>query len=235
MIGGTAWSRLEPQVYSETVALPGVAPAAGENHTRGASYEVVKRVTDVAGALILLLASAPLLAVIALAVKLTSDGPMLFTQRRIGRGGRVFRCYKFRTMIPDAETRLIADPELTNEFDTNFKIKNDPRVTPVGAFLRRTSLDELPQLWNVLRGDMTLIGPRPIIEPELRKYGHFAGRLLAVKPGLGGLWQVSGRSDTTYDERIAMDMNYIDSRSTLVDLSLLVQTALVVLKGRGAY
>ena len=113
--------------------------------------------------------------------------------------------------------------------------KNDSRVTRVGRFIRRTSLDELPQLWNVFLGDMSLIGPRPIVEPELEKYGAFGGKLLTVNPGLGGLWQVSGRSDTTYPERVAMDMSYIDSRSLALDVSLIARTAMVVVLGRGAY
>jgi lipopolysaccharide/colanic/teichoic acid biosynthesis glycosyltransferase len=121
------------------------------------------------------------------------------------------------------------------QFSDNYKIRNDPRVTRFGAFLRRTSLDELPQLWNVLKGDMSLIGPRPIVEAELIKYGRRAVRLLTVKPGLGGLWQVSGRSETTYNDRVALDMRYIDSRSLGLDLKLLLLTALTVLKGRGAY
>lgn len=235
MTTGSAWSRLETPVYPEPATLAGVTPAAGQGHARGAGYEAVKRSLDVAGASVLLLASLPLLVVIALAVKLTSTGPVLFSQPRLGRGGRLFRCLKFRTMVADAELQLMSDQEMSCEFDDNFKIKNDPRVTRVGGLLRRTSLDELPQLWNVFRGDMSLIGPRPIVENELRKYGPFGDRLLTVKPGLGGLWQVSGRSDTTYAERVALDMAYIDSRSTLLDLRILAQTALVVLKGEGAY
>ena len=220
---------------AESPGLPGLAPAEGLNHVRGGGYEAGKRAVDLAGAALLLMLALPLLAVLAAAVKATSRGPILFAQQRLGRGGRRFSCLKFRTMVADAEARLQGCDVLAARFDANYKIKDDPRVTRVGALLRRTSLDELPQLWNVLRGEMSLIGPRPIVEPERSKYGVHADRLLTVKPGLGGLWQVNGRSDTTYAQRVAMDMNYIDSRSFRLDVLLLVRTALVVLRGRGAY
>ncbi len=228
-MSSSAWSS------AESPSLAGLAPAQGLNHVRGAGYEVTKRTVDVVGSALLLIVSLPLLVGIALAVKLSSHGPILFSQQRLGRGGRRFSCLKFRTMVADAEARLHGCDDLFARFGENFKIKDDPRVTRVGSFLRRTSLDELPQLWNVLRGDMSLIGPRPIVEPERSKYGIYADRLVTVKPGLGGLWQVNGRSDTTYPERVAMDMKYIDSRSFRVDFWLLVRTALVVIRGRGAY
>lgn len=228
-MSSSAWSPFEPPGFS------GVAPAEGLNHVRGTGYETVKRAIDVAGSIGLLVLALPLLALIAACVRLTSPGPVLFSQKRLGRSGRLFSCFKFRTMVVDAEARLIGCDDLSARFDENFKIKDDPRVTRVGALLRRTSLDELPQLWNVWKGDMSLIGPRPIVEPERGKYGIYADRLFTVKPGLGGLWQVNGRSDTTYAERVAMDMRYIDSRTFCLDLTLLARTALVVLGGRGAY
>ncbi|MDR3635936.1 MAG: sugar transferase [Isosphaeraceae bacterium] len=203
--------------------------------TPGVRFEVGKRAIDVTASFVLLCAGLPLLAAIAAGVKLTSPGPVFFRQKRLGRGGGVFWCYKFRSMVPDAEDQLRSRAEIREQFDENFKIRNDPRITPLGALLRRTSLDELPQLWNVLRGDMSMIGPRPIVEPELPKYGICAERLLTVKPGLGGIWQVSGRSETTYAERVAMDMQYIDSRSLALDLKLLALTVLTVVRGRGAY
>jgi lipopolysaccharide/colanic/teichoic acid biosynthesis glycosyltransferase len=190
---------------------------------------------DVAASLLLLVLLSPLLAAVAACVRASGRGPVLFRQKRLGRGGRLFWCYKFRTMVPDAESRLSGPGGLFERFHQNYKIKDDPRVTRVGAVLRASSLDELPQLWNVLRGDMSLIGPRPVVEPELGKYGAHAGRLLSVKPGLGGLWQVSGRSDTSYAERVAMDLRYVDSRSLGLDLKLLLLTAWVVILGRGAY
>jgi len=202
---------------------------------RGKGYEVSKRVLDVAVSATLLIVGLPLLIVIAIGVKLSSPGPILFKQRRLGRGGMVFLCYKFRSMVPDAEAQLAARPNIFSCFKENYKLKYDHRVTRFGACLRRTSLDELPQLWNVLRGEMSLVGPRPIVEPELSKYGSDASRLLTVKPGLGGIWQVSGRSNTSYPERVAMDMRYIDSRSLWLDLKLLVLTALTIIRWRGAY
>jgi undecaprenyl-phosphate galactose phosphotransferase len=200
-----------------------------------ARYEFAKRALDIVASATLLTVLLPLLAAIAAGVKLSSRGPVFFRQKRLGRGGRVFWCYKFRTMVQDAESLLAQCRELMAQFDENYKLVKDPRVTRLGAFLRKTSLDEIPQLWNVLRGEMSLIGPRPIVEPELSKYGIHADRLLLVKPGLGGIWQVSGRSNTTYAERVAMDMAYIESRSFWLDLRLIALTALVVVKGRGAY
>jgi lipopolysaccharide/colanic/teichoic acid biosynthesis glycosyltransferase len=177
----------------------------------------------------------PLLVAIAAGIKVSGRGRILYKQKRLGRGGKPFWCLKFRTMVPDAEFELVRRGDLLAQFHENYKIKDDPRVTRVGAILRGTSLDELPQLWNVLRGEMSLIGPRPIVEPELGKYGVHASKLLTVKPGLGGIWQVSGRSDTTYADRVAMDMRYVESRSLGLDLKLLIQTAWVVLQGKGAY
>jgi lipopolysaccharide/colanic/teichoic acid biosynthesis glycosyltransferase len=138
-------------------------------------------------------------------------------------------------MVADAEQRLEQDSTLRQEFAASYKIKNDPRLTRIGAFLRKTSLDELPQLINVVKGDMSLIGPRPIVPSELSKYGMYADKLLTAPPGLGGLWQASGRSDTSYDERIALDMRYIDSKSLRLDMVLLVKTAAAVTRRRGAY
>jgi lipopolysaccharide/colanic/teichoic acid biosynthesis glycosyltransferase len=138
-------------------------------------------------------------------------------------------------MVVDAEERLRKCADLGQQYQGNFKIKDDPRLTSIGGFLRKTSLDELPQLFNVLRGDISLIGPRPIVEPELVKYGASAGKLLSVKPGLSGMWQVRGRPETTYEQRVEMDMSYIDNRSLWLDLRLIVLTIHVVLKGRATY
>ena len=224
-----------PSLEFEQATQPANDVAEGLSPTPSPLYEVGKRAIDLVGSTSLIFLGLPVFIIVAFAIKMTSTGPLIFRQRRLGRGGCVFLCCKFRTMIQDAEFTLASSRELSSEFDSNFKIKKDPRVTPVGALLRRTSLDEFPQLWNVLRGEMSLIGPRPIVEPELEKYGAYGSRLLLVKPGLGGLWQVSGRSDTTYSERVAMDMNYIDSRSLSFDLQLIARTALVVIRGRGAY
>ena len=210
-------------------------PLAGRYDWPGLEYEYCKRVIDIFASLLSLILLMPLLLAIVACVRLSGRGPILFSQKRLGRDGKLFWCYKFRTMVPDAEAQLSRSPELSARFRANYKIKSDPRVTRVGAILRRTSLDEFPQLWNVLRGDMSLIGPRPIVEPELGKYGVHAGRLLTVKPGLGGIWQVNGRSDTSYADRVAMDMRYIEIRSLSLDLKLMILTSLVVIRGRGAY
>ena len=202
-------------------------PLARKRPAKG--FELAKRALDVTVSLVLLLcASFPLLVAIAIGVKLSGPGTVLFRQRRLGRWGQLFWCYKFRSMVADAEEQLRLREDIRSRFDENYKIGPTRGVTaPVRrAHLRRTSLDELPQLWNVLRGEMSLIGPRPIVEPELEKYGGFAARLLTVKPGLGGIWQVSGRSEISYDERVALDMQYVESCSFALDLKLLVLTAL---------
>lgn len=197
-------------------------------------YSATKRLLDISGALILLALSFPLMLLIALAIGATSPGPVLFRQTRLCRHGKRFWLFKFRTMVPNAEQQLQVSADLRQRFEAGFKIENDPRITSLGAFLRRTSLDELPQFINVLMGSMSLIGPRPIVPAELQKYGSSGEKLLTVKPGLGGLWQVSGRSGTTYDERVLLDMEYIDRSSFALDLSLLVRTAFSVLTCRGS-
>jgi len=202
--------------------------------SRFMTYDFMKRLIDLLGAATALLLLAPILAVLAVVVKLTSPGPVFFSHTRLGRGGAEFRCYKFRTMVVDAEDVLARSPELRAQFEVNFKLARDPRLTSVGAFLRRTSLDELPQFYNVLNGTMSLIGPRPIVPRERAKYGSCIDKLLSVKPGLGGAWQAYGRSNTSYGQRIALDMYYIDNRSLLLDLKMMLLTALVVILGQGA-
>jgi len=197
-----------------------------------------KRMFDVFSALGLGLILSPLMLAIAAGLLVTGR-PVLFTQTRIGRDGRQFRCFKFRTMVPDAE-RILADllesnPDLRAEWLRDQKLRNDPRVTRIGKLLRKTSLDELPQLWNVFVGDMSLVGPRPILEEELRRYGRSARFYLAARPGLTGLWQVLGRNQTTYRERVAMDRYYSTTCSVWGDLGILLRTALVVVARVGAY
>lgn len=197
-----------------------------------------KRAFDMVGALTLLLVLSPLLAVVAVAVRLS--GPrVFFAHSRVGEGGRIFPCYKFRTMVPDAQRvldRLLEErPELRDEWQREFKLKDDPRVTRVGRFLRKYSLDELPQFWNVLRGDMSLVGPRPITVDELDRYGRHAYVYLATRPGVTGLWQVSGRSDLDYDHRIRLDREYVERRCLSLDFAIAFKTAWVVLRRKGAY
>ena len=188
-------------------------------------------------ALAILLATGPLMLLFAWLIR-QDGGPALFAHYRVGYGGRLFPCIKFRTMRPDAERALREvlerSPALRAEWDLNYKLTNDPRVTAFGKWLRRTSLDELPQLLNVLRGEMALVGPRPITIPELRRYGAARSDYLSVVPGMTGLWQVNGRNDISYEERVELDERYVKNRSSWLDCKILAKTVLVVLTGRGA-
>jgi Undecaprenyl-phosphate galactose phosphotransferase WbaP len=181
----------------------------------------------------------PFLLLAALLVKITSPGPVLYKQKRLGMNGKHFNTYKFRSMYIDAEQQLKkileTDPEAKKEWDEKFKLQKDPRITVIGRFLRRTSIDELPQLLNILKGDMSLVGPRPIVDAEVEKYGEDYLRIFSVKPGLTGLWQVSGRSDADYEDRVAYDTYYLQSWSVWLDLWIIFKTFGVVLVGRGAY
>jgi Undecaprenyl-phosphate galactose phosphotransferase WbaP len=197
----------------------------------------IKRGADVMLATALLCALSPLLFGIALLVQ-HDGGPVFYRQSRVGLGGGLFRCIKFRSMVMDGDARLnellARDPSAAAEWLASYKLSCDPRVTPLGRILRRTSLDELPQLFNVLRGDMSLVGPRPIVPAELSKYGDATHLYLAVRPGLTGLWQVSGRSDTTYAERVRLDTWYVINWSPWLDLGILLRTIPAVLLRRGA-
>ena len=198
----------------------------------------VKRALDITGSLAIGLVFSPLIVVIALRMRM-EGGPVLFRHQRIGQGGKPFDCLKFRTMVPNAEQilhdLLAKNPEAKAEWLRDHKLKNDPRVTRIGRFLRKTSLDELPQLWNVLRGEMSLVGPRPIVKDEMLRYGRYLRAYMAAKPGVTGLWQVMGRNDTDYRRRVVMDAYYVRKRTILMDLQILVRTVRVVIWGRGAY
>jgi Undecaprenyl-phosphate galactose phosphotransferase WbaP len=205
----------------------------------GGGPQRFKRVFDLIFAALLALAAALPALLIALAIALDSPGPVLFGHTRVGKGRRAFRLWKFRTMSDDAGARLAeylaANPGRAREWAQTQKLRADPRVTRVGRFLRKTSLDELPQLWNVLRGDMSLIGPRPIVSQETPRYGVGFALYAQVLPGLTGLWQVSGRNDTHYSRRVDLDCQYIRNWSVALDLKILAKTAGVVARGRGAY
>lgn len=200
---------------------------------------VAKRIFDVTGSLILLIVLAPVFAVVALLVKLSSSGPILFSQVRLGEGGRQFRIYKFRSMYRDAEKVLHSNPALYREYVQNsYKLpKNeDFRITPVGAILRSTSLDELPQLFNVLRGEMSLVGPRPVVPSEINMYGDCGPLFMSVKPGMTGYWQIKGRSDVEgYSRRAALDLEYIRDQSFMNDVDILLRTIPAVVLRRGAH
>jgi undecaprenyl-phosphate galactose phosphotransferase len=168
-----------------------------------------------------------------------SRGPALFKHRRVGQGGKIFNCLKFRTMVPNADKvlqdLLDSDREIKEEWLRDHKLRHDPRITRLGRFLRRTSLDELPQLWNVLRGEMSLVGPRPVVPDELRRYGNRVTVLLSARPGITGLWQISGRSDTDYRRRVALDVCYVRSCNLPLDVYILAKTLPVVFARSGAY
>jgi Undecaprenyl-phosphate galactose phosphotransferase WbaP len=178
-------------------------------------------------------------AVVTVLIPLTSPGPIFYGQTRLGRDGRHFTAWKFRTMVRDADTVLarwlLDHPDLRAEWERDHKLRNDPRVTWVGRFLRKTSLDELPQLWNILAGEMSLVGPRPIVDAEVPKYGEQFALYRKVRPGLTGLWQVSGRNDTTYEERVALDTYYVRNWSVWLDIHIILRTVRVVVLGSGAY
>lgn len=201
----------------------------------GASW---KRAADVTIALVALLVFLPLMIIIAMMVR-ADGGPSLFGHSRIGVGGRSFRCLKFRSMVVDSEARLAAllasDPEARAEWARDHKLRRDPRITAFGAFLRKSSLDELPQLINVLRGDMSIVGPRPIVAAEGERYGRYLADYARVRPGITGLWQVSGRNDTSYRRRVAIDVLYSRRCSLLLDAQILVRTVPAVLMSKGSY
>lgn len=200
----------------------------------------IKRAFDILFSFLVLVLGSPVFLLIALAIRLTSKGKILYSHERIGRGGTPFQCFKFRTMHPDADERLQEilknDPDRREEWQQTRKLKNDPRITPIGSFLRRTSLDELPQFWNVLRGDLSVVGPRPVVQVEVTEHlGVKAYKILSIRPGLTGIWQVSGRSDTSYQTRIKFDEEYVDTHSFMLDIKLIAKTIPSMISSRGAY
>jgi len=198
-------------------------------------YKILKRTVDIIGSLLGLILLSPIFLILSIVVKADSPGPIFFAHKRLGYNGDLIRIYKFRTMVINAEELLNnLSPEQKEEFAKNFKLENDPRITKVGNFLRKSSLDELPQLLNILKGELSIVGPRPIVEKELKNYGIYGEKLLSVKPGLTGNWQANGRSDTTYEERVEMDMQYIDNRSIFMDIKIIFKTFSAVIKKQGA-
>jgi Undecaprenyl-phosphate galactose phosphotransferase WbaP len=199
----------------------------------------VKRGIDLVGSSVGLLLLAPLFALLYILIRLDSPGAVFFRHRRFGKDMKYIHVAKFRTMVSNAseilEALLAKDPEARKEWDANLKLKRDPRVTRVGRFLRKTSLDELPQIWNVFTGEMSLVGPRPIVDAEVQKYGVWKDNFMSVRPGMTGLWQVSGRSDLDYDNRVKLDMYYIRNWTIWLDLRIILRTLLVFFEGDGAY
>lgn len=200
---------------------------------------MVARGIDVAASAMALAFLLPVLVLVAALVFITNPGPIFFAHRRIGRGGVPFPCLKFRTMAVDAEERLKAilasDPAARREWAKDHKLKNDPRITPIGSFLRKSSLDELPQLWNVLRGQMSIVGPRPIVLAEVSRYGRYFRDYCRVRPGITGMWQISGRNDVNYRRRVAMDVAYARTRNVALDLKIMVLTVPAVCAAKGSY
>ena len=216
--------------YTPAVSVP-VKSVRYEETT----YRAGKRIFDIIGSSLFIVLLSPVLLAIALLVFFKDRGPIVFKQKRLGLNGREFTILKFRTMRQNAEEILRSNPELMAEYQKNFKLENDPRLIPGGKFLRSSSLDELPQLFNVLRGDMSLVGPRPILRDELQKYGEKADVYLSMKPGCAGLWQCGGRSDVDYDTRVNLDAKYYETASLVRDMDVLVRTARAVVLRQGAY
>lgn len=220
--------------YTEKVFMLSIRNNLARRRNRLAK-RIFDLVATVVGGLLIL----PILLILAVLVGVDNKGRIIFAHRRVGRKGKLFPCYKFQSMVPDAQERLeeylAKNPAARKEWEESFKLTNDPRVTKLGAFLRKTSLDELPQLWNVLMGDMSLVGPRPIVTKEIERYGDYIREYYMVPPGITGMWQVNGRSDTTYEERVAMDTWYVRNWSVWIDLVYLFKTVKTVFTGKGAY
>jgi Undecaprenyl-phosphate galactose phosphotransferase WbaP len=212
--------------------------SATHNLTRK-GYLFFKRLLDLLIILIFLPILLPVMLILAILVKLTSRGPIFYGHKRVGKNGKIIKCWKFRSMVTNSQEMLehilATDPVRAAEWEKDRKFVDDPRVTKFGKFLRKTSLDELPQLFNIIAGQMSFVGPRPVTESELEKYGDSADYVLSVTPGLSGMWQISGRSDTGYEERIMFDTYYIQNWSIWLDIWILIKTVWVVVKGKGAY
>jgi exopolysaccharide production protein ExoY len=209
------------------------------DHVKETRHPKVSRAIDIVIAAAVLLFTLPLFTVLAIAIRLNDGGPAFFGHERLGLNGRSFRCLKFRSMVVDAEQRLQAllasDPAAAREWARDQKLRKDPRITAFGAFLRKSSLDELPQLLNVLRGEMSIVGPRPIVASEIVRYGRSYRHYCSVRPGITGLWQVTGRSNVSYQRRVALDRLYVQSKSLPVDMKILLKTIPAVLVRNGSY
>ena len=202
---------------------------------RQSPYRYIKRFMDVILATIALVVLSPIFLIIAIAIKIESKGPVFFKHTRIGKNGKIIKLYKFRSMVINAEELIKSfTPEQMKEYKENYKLTNDPRITKIGKFLRKTSLDELPQLLNIIKGDLSIIGPRPVVTDELEKYGANTEKFLSVTPGLTGYWAANGRSCTTYKQRMQMELYYIDNLSLKMDVKVFFKTIEAVIKREGA-
>lgn len=230
-------SSLTPDQYNPDHIFAATLPAINDPQTRPVGG-IAKRALDIFIAVNALIALAPLMIGVALIIWASSNGPILYGHQRVGFGGRTFRCWKFRSMVVDGDTvlerHLRGNLEAQREWANDRKLRNDPRVTPIGAVIRMLSIDELPQLFNILMGEMSVVGPRPVVAAELRRYNASAGHYLRTRPGLTGMWQVSGRSDLSYRKRVQLDRFYVMRWNLLADLSIILRTIPAVLKSRGS-
>lgn len=242
----TAESQLISGKMLRAFVKRGFQPLVSRSRLRGLSQhrlngDFAKRLFDVLFSLSVLILFFPVYLVLATLIALSSSGPIFYVQERVGKNYKPFGCLKFRTMVENADDVLLdmmsTSPQLREEFEDNFKLKKDPRITGIGKFLRLTSLDEFPQFWNVLKGDMSVVGPRPLVPEELHKYGHHMDKVLTIRPGITGLWQVSGRNDIPYPLRVQMDVYYVNFRTFWLDLWLIFKTIGVIVfpKNNGAY
>ena len=206
-----------------------------ENKQNLRVYEIFKRIIDIIGAGLGLILLSPIIAIVACAVKFTSKGPIFFSQKRVGKNGELFEMYKFRSMVVNAE-ELKEDLEEQNEMSgPMFKIKDDPRITKVGKFIRKTSIDELPQLWNILKGDMSLVGPRPSLPKEVEQFDNWMFKRLSVRPGLTCYWQVSGRNNIDFEDWMKLDVKYVEERNIWIDIKLIFKTIFVLFGDKNAH
>lgn len=206
-----------------------------ENKQNLRVYEIFKRIIDIIGAGLGLILLSPIIAIVACAVKVTSKGPIFFSQKRVGKNGELFEMYKFRSMVVNAE-ELKENLEEQNEMSgPMFKIKDDPRITKVGKFIRKTSIDELPQLWNILKGDMSLVGPRPSLPKEVEQFDNWMFKRLSVRPGLTCYWQVSGRNNIDFEDWMKLDIKYVEERNFWIDIKLIFKTVFVLFGDKNAH
>ncbi|WP_352771917.1 sugar transferase [Mesorhizobium sp. M0768] len=223
-----------PDQDSAGTVLTDLSPATSTGATEPPLGGLLKRIMDLVVAVMALVIAAPVMIVVALLIRVTAGGPAVFSHCRVGLGGKPFNCYKFRSMVANSEevlkAYLEANPEVILEWEETHKIRDDPRVTSLGWMLRKSSLDELPQLFNIIRGDMSCVGPRPIVNDELKRYGDHLGEYLRTRPGLTGLWQVSGRSSMDYANRVALDSQYVRNWSVWVDVVILFRTVFAVIR-----
>ena len=242
----TADSQLISGKVIRAIARRGFAPVLQGDRRISRSLERLdgeffKRLFDILFSLSVLILFAPVYLLLALSIALSSSGPIFYVQERVGKNRKMFYCLKFRTMVENADDILLEimekSPHLRQEFEDNFKLKQDPRITWIGRFLRMTSLDEFPQFWNVLKGDMSVVGPRPLVEEELPRYGRHINKILTIRPGITGLWQVSGRNDIPYPRRVQIDLYYANDKNLWMDTWIVFKTIGVVIfpKNNGAY